>query len=86
MSAMTMLANGAAVHVATNHSAGWDRPGWWPIFPLLWFVVIGTIVFFAVRRRSSPRGAGMAVLGERYARGEIDEAEFQQRRDVLRKK
>jgi len=28
----------------------------------------------------------MAVLGERYARGEIDEAEFQQRRDVLRKK
>lgn len=86
MSAMTMLANEVAGHVATHHPDGWDRPGWWPIFPLFWFLVIGTILFFAVRRRSSPRGAGMAVLGERYARGEIDEAEFQQRRDVLRKK
>ncbi len=28
----------------------------------------------------------LALLRERYARGEIDEAEFRQRRDVLRKK
>lgn len=86
MSAMTMLANEAAGHVATHNPDGWDRPGWWPIFPLLWFLVIAAVVFFAVRRRPGSRGAGLAVVDERYARGEIDEAEYQQRRRVLRKK
>jgi uncharacterized membrane protein len=67
----------------------WDRPGWWPIFPIVWLLIIaGIITLFAInaRRRalySGPR-AGERRLAERYADGEIDEDEYRARRAVLR--
>ena len=74
----------------------WNGPGaWWPIFPifwgLFWIVVIGFIIF-RVRRGGGPpwrqwqhQQSGEGVLAERYARGEIDEREYEQRLGVLRK-
>jgi putative membrane protein len=67
------------------------RPDYWPIFPILWLLVIAAIVTTVVllRRRSheqAPRRAGEARLAERYAAGEIDEEEFRTRRNVLREK
>lgn len=63
--------------------------GWGWIFPLMWLAIIALFWFFAWRgpwrsRRSwhddrSPR----SVLGERYARGEIDEEEYRKRLAVL---
>ena len=72
----------------------WDNdgpPAFWPIFPILWFLVIAGIVTAIVlynRKRvtEAPRRAGEAKLAERYAAGEIDETEYRARRDVLREK
>jgi putative membrane protein len=61
--------------------------GWWPGFGLLWIVLIwGMVSFFFWRRRSwgGPRASGEAVLGERYARGEITEEEYRERLGVLK--
>lgn len=73
--------------------------GWWFVFPLLWFLLVATVVVLVARRARrgwGPGGAGgygppwarpnasaVAILGERYARGEIDEAEYRARLEVL---
>lgn len=73
----------------------WDGPGpWWPIFPILWFLfIVGfffTFGFFGRRRwgrmhAMSGQRAGEARLAERYAAGEIDEAEYERRLATLRR-
>ncbi len=75
--------------LATTLLAHHDRwhGGWFPWFPLvpLFFFGLWVTVFFVVGRRwrvAGPRQAGERVLAERYARGEIDEHELRQRRDV----
>jgi putative membrane protein len=69
---------------------GW---GWGWIFPLTWIVVIAVFWTFAWRRPwwRGARGwheatSPEAVLGERYARGEIDEDEYRKRLAVLRER
>jgi putative membrane protein len=75
---------------AVAASDGWDGPGaWWPVFPLLWLLVIAAIVatFVVVGRRRSRFGAaraGESRLAERYAAGEIDDVEYRERLTVLR--
>jgi putative membrane protein len=65
-------------------------PGFfWPIFPLLWFVlIVGLIVFFGRRFRrrawAGPGRSGESVLAELFARGEIDESEYAKRLAVLK--
>jgi putative membrane protein len=67
--------------------ANHEGPGdWWPIFPVLWFAVIVTVVFLARRGGWGPRRRGLGALEERYARGEIDANEYRERRDVLKGK
>ena len=67
----------------------WDGPGpWWPLIPLFWLAFIA-IIFVALGRfgrRRWHRGsyAGEARLAERYAAGEINEAEYRERLAVLR--
>ncbi|WP_207456501.1 SHOCT domain-containing protein [Herbiconiux sp. SYSU D00978] len=70
----------------------------WLIGPIFWLLVLATLIVLAVvfarRNRqlwqhggpSAWRAAASAeqVLGERFARGEIDETEYRQRLDVLR--
>jgi putative membrane protein len=74
----------AADHWSHHHD------GWFPFFPLipLLFLTLWIVVLFNVRRRwrHGHHLSGEAVLAERYARGEIDEAEYVERRSVLRRK
>jgi putative membrane protein len=69
-----------------SHGHGWFP--WFPLIPLLFFGVVFTVFVVSGRRWRRGYGgrSGEAVLGERYARGEIDEAEFRARRRVLRAK
>jgi putative membrane protein len=68
--------------------AGGGGPGWWIVFPILWFLLFATVVFLIARRArrgfGRPLATGEGVLGERYARGEIDEVEYRSRLAVLR--
>jgi putative membrane protein len=68
-----------------------DGPGWWIVFPLLWFAVIagGLVLLFRSRggwgppRAVAHRESALDVLDARYARGEIDLDEYRERRAVL---
>jgi putative membrane protein len=67
------------------------RPEFWPIFPILWFVVVlGAIVTAVILSRRARAGAGPrageARLAERFAAGEIDEDEYAARLAVLRRR
>ena len=70
--------------------ANHDHDHWFPFFPLfpLFFVGLWILVFatFGRRWRHHPRQSGESVLAERYARGEIDEQEYRERRATLRRK
>ncbi|MFC9291196.1 SHOCT domain-containing protein [Streptomyces sp. NPDC057052] len=77
--------------------ANWDGgPGPWILFlPLIWAVVVIGVVTLLRRtvrpghrgpRAAGPRPAGdspLAVLGRRFASGEIDEDEYWRRLSVL---
>ncbi len=68
---------------------GYGHPGlWFPLFPLLFLSLwIAAFVFFGRRwRHGGAWHSGESVLAERYARGEITEAEYRERREVLRGK
>jgi putative membrane protein len=72
------------------HYGDWGLGGWWPIFPLFWVLLWGVLIFavFRFRRGRGPwhhARSGEAVLGERYARGEITEDEYRERLNVLRR-
>jgi putative membrane protein len=60
----------------------------WPLIPLFWFLLVALFVIVVVRSRRARwldgGRSGESVLSERFARGEIDEAEYRRRRDVLR--
>jgi putative membrane protein len=87
MSHATVLAGNSAQVLADRH---WDGPGaWWPIFPILWILVIAGVVTTLVitgRRRHESAGprAGEARLAERFASGEITEQEYRERLGVLK--
>jgi len=85
---MTATITNLATVVAADH---WHHHGWFPWFPLVPLFFFGLWIFlfaFVFRRRWRMGGgpSGEAVLAERYARGEIDEQEYRQRRAVLRRK
>ncbi|WP_006243360.1 SHOCT domain-containing protein [Mycolicibacterium tusciae] len=65
--------------------------GWWVVWPLLVLMgvlLLGYLVYRLAASRSggqSPGGVSSArrILDERYARGEIDDQEYRQRRSEL---
>ena len=67
---------------------GWGPGPWWPIFPLFWIVLWGVVIFAIFRFRGRGgwhRGpSAESVLAERYARGEIEVEEYQERLSVLK--
>jgi putative membrane protein len=64
---------------------GWEGGPWFLLFPLFWLtVVVLAIVFTRKRWGRAHDGSGEALLAERYARGEITEEEYRQRRSVIR--
>lgn len=66
------------------------RPGWMVLMPLGFISVlvgtVGAVVYWASRRgtaRAVGDGAALSTFREQYARGDIDEDEFQRRRNHL---
>lgn len=79
-----------AVHAGDGRWAEGAGPPF-VIFPLVWLLLIGGIITFAVlgrRRREATAGrrSGERLVAERYADGSIDEEEYRARRTVLREK
>ena len=70
-------------HLLLHAPGGWH---WWfaPIWILFWVAVVVLVLRFSPwRRRCDRRPDARAILAERFARGEIDAAEYAARRDVL---
>lgn len=69
---------------------GW---GWWMVFGWLWMVAFWGLIIWAVYAITRPRepgtGAGargataMEILERRYASGEINDQEFEERRRLI---
>lgn len=85
MNTITAFATDVVAHDHWHHDGDWFP--WFPLVPLL---ILGIGVTLAVvlsrRARTSPSRSAEAVLTDRFARGEIDEAELDERRAVLRRK
>ena len=66
---------------------GW---GWWMGFGMVVFwVVVGLVIWALVRGGQAPSSGGSEpkdILAERFARGEISEEEYDERRRVLTKR
>ena len=64
---------------------GWGGGPWFLLFPLFWLTIVVLAIVFTRRRWGRAHdGSAEALLGERYARGEITEEEYRQRRSVIR--
>lgn len=69
----------------------WEWGGWFWLFPAFRFLFVlacfAAVVFFIVwmvRRPTRSRGsAGLDILNERFARGEIEKAEYEEKRRTL---
>jgi putative membrane protein len=91
---LTQLATYTAVaydHLGWHDGHGpWSGgPGWWLVFPVLFWVLVLSAAGYLIYRtspRRSARSQAERTLAERFARGEIDADELQQRRNVLRGK
>ena len=73
------MSTGLLLHTAD----GWH---WWfaPFWILFWIAVIVVLLRFVPWRGGRGRRTdARAILAERFARGEIDAAEYAARRDVL---
>jgi putative membrane protein len=76
----------AALPLLTHTGDDWGHHAWWPLWPILWLAVIGTVVWLFVRRRTrrrDPLDRAREVLAERYARGELTGEEYRSRLDDL---
>ena len=82
-----MSATLATALVATHLTGPWVWGPWFLLIPLFWITVF--VILFLVfgrrwRRRNNPSRQAEATLGERYAKGDIDETEYRARLEVLR--
>ena len=83
--------NTAILAGASHWNGGaWHGPGWWFILiPIFWIALFVFLFGFLGRRRwahyraQEGQRTAESVLGERFARGEIDETEYRQRLEVL---
>jgi putative membrane protein len=90
LSALTAAAV-AGGPLTTIHPYGPGGFGWlWLLIPLFWitvFVLLFTFLGRRWRRAGGPwqmHGSPEQTLGDRYAKGEIDEQEYRARLEVLR--
>ena len=76
-----------------NMGGGWYGMGWGgPVMWILW-ILLAVIIFWVLKSlfsggdndsQDNPVTTPMEILQERFALGEIDEEEFQRRRDLLK--
>jgi putative membrane protein len=88
-SAFTSQAANATAQVLQAHpgpDGGWGHDSPFPFFliPLLVWAALIFFIFGWRRRWHSPEHSAERVLAENYARGEVTEQEYRQRRAVLR--
>ncbi|MFP5316825.1 MAG: SHOCT domain-containing protein [Acidimicrobiia bacterium] len=78
---MTTLATTLAT-TGWHDGRAWEGPPWPAFFfvPLLLMTAVA-VTLYLTRSRRRP---GVTIVAERYARGEIDEAEYQRRVAALR--
>jgi putative membrane protein len=71
-----------------SFAGGWGGGHWIGIAWLVFWaaLVIGVVYVLRRPRRPNPGHAAADALGERYARGEIDEDEYRKRLRVLRER
>lgn len=71
----------------------WGGHGFMWMGALFWLLILGLIIWFVVflvrgsgggESRRSERKTPLDILNERYARGEIDTEEFEERRKLLK--
>jgi putative membrane protein len=64
----------------------WPMPFFFgPLFMILIFVLcLGMMMFMMRGHRHSAGSGALEILNERYARGEINQGEYEERRRVLR--
>ncbi|MGY0502815.1 hypothetical protein ACWZHB_30380 [Nocardia sp. FBN12] len=68
--------------LADHYDGGWHPwPFFW-IFPVLFWIAVIALVFFA-RRRCAGRGGAVGALREGFARGEITETDYRTRLAIL---
>ena len=64
-----------------------DGPGpWMPFGPVVFIVMMfacGVMMMFMMRGRHRGRSGALDILKERFARGEIDKNEYEERRRLL---
>ncbi len=75
------------------HDGGWGAGGWIAmmfVMVVFWAAVVAAIVFAVRSSQHAPAAPGaptgndaLRILDERFARGEIDADEYQQRRALL---
>ncbi|MPZ53413.1 MAG: SHOCT domain-containing protein [Acidimicrobiia bacterium] len=65
---------------------GFGGGGPWFLFPILWILIIGTVIWLVARRnrKETPEQRATAILASRYARGEIDVDEYHKRLDGVK--
>ena len=66
----------------------WDAAGWLVMSAVMLAVLAAVVIAVlvgsrAVQSRERPWDSARRILDERFAKGEIDEEEYQQRREVL---
>ena len=69
-----------------EYGHGWGM-GWWWLVGVLIFVVAIWLILKAVNQSNRPSNSSktpMDVLNDRYARGEIDQQEYEQRKRDLK--
>ena len=74
-----------------GHMAGWGLWGWgMMLFGLLWMALIIGLPIYLIywlttrsQTETQPEDSALAVLREQYARGEIDDEQYERRRDRL---
>jgi putative membrane protein len=74
-----------------NHMWGWDGSwglgwGWFGLMHLVWWLLLiagAVLILRAVLGGRWRRRDPLDILRERYARGEIDQAEYEERRKLL---
>jgi putative membrane protein len=68
--------------VYASDSNGWHHH-WWIVFPILWVLLLGALIFLlwqrGQRRPPNDGDSPKKILGERFARGEINADEYRER-------